>query len=1107
MLLLSKVFMYNWHRFHRVVLDVHDSLYFTGVNGSGKSTILDALQVVLIADLNRIAFNYSAQERSTRSLDSYVRGKLGENRWLRPGKTIGFVVLEFTNSDKPIEKTVFGIAIEAAPERSPERLHFILSEPLDDNLFFSPSGQPLTRRELRKLLNTRRGARLFDNVSDYNNEMLVRLGGLNEKMFPDLFMRAFKFQPIANITEFVKHWLLQERRLDVAALKSVQARLRDLELHRRQVVEKLANLDRIAEKQKQAQQAQHLHDAHLVLTTLLTRASEERALADRAERERQRTRQVGEGRKELGDLDAAWQGARHALEDIRFQLRQSDVIQRRDTLMREIQTMQGQVARLREVWTTLRADLMRTAQGLSPLTESSDLEENEKQALQTWITAVDELPQQPLPLENFGETMHSALAALEAGMERVRGQKVRLDVRMDDLLERERNESREIDRLHQRQITYPHEVERLRDLIAAELGKPPLLVCENIEVTDDHWQNAVEALLGRNRFALVVPNDQFEESLRILEQARISQQAFGVRLLDLEKVEREARNAQPGSLAEKVRTNDPRLRAYIDSVLGDVMTASSRQELRAHRRAVTPEVIYYSGWAVEAIHPRNYQPWYIGTRAQLSQIGMREQALEEIRGQQRQVEQSLASVRQRLGQFGRLQELTRLGHRLEVPLDERPLTAQIEQDQAALAELDLSGIQALQAQADRLEESAQEISARRDALNQNVGKWENDLENLREEQARIKRRIEELEAQEADQRNRFASAVPQAEQMAAEQNKTAEAEEAIRRAAEAASSYEAKANAAFRAYTQEASSYNTRYRFAGDPSNVDETRYLQEQERLNATELPNYKEKIQAAQLEADEELREHVLHRLRENVQQAKSDLTKINAALEGISFNGETYRFVYRVSDGTRGFYDLIQGSQFLGTGTLKESQFYRDHQAEYDQFYRLLIRDAATEAERAEQDMLSDYRNYLDYDIVVTHVDGSQSNWSKIMGQSSGGESQTPFYLTIAASFAQLYHINEPSRRPSMRLVIFDEAFAKMDQGRSTAAMDIFQRFGLQVITASPLNHASDIVPHVATTYVITSINSHAIVEPYRVYMESLAEKEKEQVAMAEAAEEVG
>lgn len=151
-------------------------------------------------------------------------------------------------------------------------------------------------------------------------------------------------------------------------------------------------------------------------------------------------------------------------------------------------------------------------------------------------------------------------------------------------------------------------------------------------------------------------------------------------------------------------------------------------------------------------------------------------------------------------------------------------------------------------------------------------------------------------------------------------------------------------------------------------------------------------------------------------------------------------------------------------------------------------LLIQLGLTDQEKLEQAQITDYRRYLSYDIDVIERDGTRSRLSKIMGQTSGGETQTPFYVTIAASFVQLYKINERSKRSTIRIVAFDEAFSKMDQDRIGSTLDLFHHFGLQIITATPIERCEYLVPKMCTTLVLTGLKDRqqrVLVEPYRNY----------------------
>ena len=65
---LSKICLNNWHYIDKKVLTLNEGInFFTGHSGSGKSTVLDALQIVLYADTDgRRFFNKAAADDSNR---------------------------------------------------------------------------------------------------------------------------------------------------------------------------------------------------------------------------------------------------------------------------------------------------------------------------------------------------------------------------------------------------------------------------------------------------------------------------------------------------------------------------------------------------------------------------------------------------------------------------------------------------------------------------------------------------------------------------------------------------------------------------------------------------------------------------------------------------------------------------------------------------------------------------------------------------------------------------------------------------------------------------------------------------------------------------------
>ena len=54
---LTKLRLINWHLFANETTNIDDITFLTGANGTGKSTIIDAIQTVLLGDTSGRNFN------------------------------------------------------------------------------------------------------------------------------------------------------------------------------------------------------------------------------------------------------------------------------------------------------------------------------------------------------------------------------------------------------------------------------------------------------------------------------------------------------------------------------------------------------------------------------------------------------------------------------------------------------------------------------------------------------------------------------------------------------------------------------------------------------------------------------------------------------------------------------------------------------------------------------------------------------------------------------------------------------------------------------------------------------------------------------------------
>ena len=87
--------------------------------------------------------------------------------------------------------------------------------------------------------------------------------------------------------------------------------------------------------------------------------------------------------------------------------------------------------------------------------------------------------------------------------------------------------------------------------------------------------------------------------------------------------------------------------------------------------------------------------------------------------------------------------------------------------------------------------------------------------------------------------------------------------------------------------------------------------------------------------------------------------------------------------------------------------------------------------------------------------------------------------PYYVAIAASFYQLYRFGN-----SIRIMLLDEAFDKMDDDRIQSMMDFMNGLGLQVILATPPAKIEVIGEHVDTILTAIRVGNGSIVEEYEL-----------------------
>lgn len=222
--------------------------------------------------------------------------------------------------------------------------------------------------------------------------------------------------------------------------------------------------------------------------------------------------------------------------------------------------------------------------------------------------------------------------------------------------------------------------------------------------------------------------------------------------------------------------------------------------------------------------------------------------------------------------------------------------------------------------------------------------------------------------------------------------------------------------------------------------------YAKEYNNLSRNDLIRYEEKLREMKDNCETEFRESFLAKMRENIENAESLFKDLNRTLKPIYYGNDSYRFDYSPAKNRKRLYDMITSEFNLGGFNLLSEQFDAEYHDEMEELFSKLTESGENGEEVIAE--YTDYRSYLDYDIEIISRDGKTQKFSKIYREKSGGETQTPYYVAIAASFTQLYSIGE-----SIRVIMLDEAFDKMDEERIKQMLEFFKSQDFQVILAAP------------------------------------------------------
>ncbi|MBZ5726796.1 MAG: hypothetical protein LAP87_17590 [Acidobacteriia bacterium] len=603
MKLLEAVRLIQWYHFADQTLPVGRSCLLFGDNGCGKSTVLDAIQVALVADGNDFRLNRAANEHSKRTLYGYLRWKQSSEDEARPGAVrygrdpcTSYVLLQFRDDGDDGTGFTCGIGFESGDsEQSIAKTCFIepdlgiadIEAVIPDLVSGAPRVVPL--KDFRMWLRTRHVV-LWNDVGSYREELRHRLGAL-PATFHRLLVKALAFKPLGQVRQFVFDYLLDPKPVDTAALQANLEHYKRLEAEARDAQRRIEELNqivamgekieaerRVAISHKYQELRAHYEESALLGMKLEAEIIEVGRTRELQEREVTRLADLlGEHERELIRLRTQLEGYEsfHRLNEINRDLEFTER-QLRDARTHE-EELNGVLVQQREALRALFGGLEVFGGGATPETLAR---------LDAAVAAMRNLTDADIRL--LEQTFTKSVAQLYILRAERQRELSDIDYEAGEL-------RREMKGLEEGRPVYPDGAAALLDLLSRNLQglRQPKPLCELIEIAELRWIDAIEGYLHTRRFDIIVSPEDYRRALMLYERhkSRYSWQGrdifiSGVGLVDIEKLQRAGLRAQKGSLAEKVATEDAYARTYCDYLLGDVMCVDNEQQLREHRAAI-----------------------------------------------------------------------------------------------------------------------------------------------------------------------------------------------------------------------------------------------------------------------------------------------------------------------------------------------------------------------------------------------------------------------------------------------------------------------------------------------------------------------------------------
>ena len=710
------------------------------------------------------------------------------------------------------------------------------------------------------------------------------------------------------------------------------------------------------------------------------------------------------------------------------------------------------------------------------------------------------------PFENRGALFSQPMVLFETAQKTVaafsserRTAKHKIEDQVEELKEQAGQKRAALANLRKNIKDYPKGLIPFREELQEELhrntGNPVkvYILADLLEISDERWRGAVEGYLNNQKFYFLVEPAYYQKALHVYDRMKRKHgcRAFG--LVDVGKLrEKEMIHTADDSLAKKIETENELARSYVDYLLGRVICCDNVEQLRSYKTAITSEGMLYQGYVARALRRDLMEDVFIGHRAVELRIKRLQAELERLEEEQKHwkpiyenlsgQEEPLftqrfveADVAERREDYSRSLDIVKEMAEIDEQMSHLNLLWLCEQRKA---------IEKLKEEIQALDKKKVDEGTHKGELVQRIHQLEYEtLPDCCQQFTRIEDSINETFSVDYQQ----SVGIPRYQQEFARLRRA----DAIRKnfgdsLAQSVKARETAKAALFKARRDYVETFKP---CSFQTEVMDNEEFEAEQKVLEESELPKYRKKIEAARESALEQFQNDFLAKLKSSIDQVKSQVASLNRALRWAQFGTDKYQFRVDRNPDYADYYDMIMAPELMnGDMGLFGAIFQEKYGPLIDKLFSQITAADDTQLNARKQSELqenivryTDFRTYLRFDLETTDQNGTKQLLSQTLNTKSGGETQTPFYIAVLASFAQLYRTSDAtSFGNTVRLVVFDEAFNKMDSDRITESVRLLRKMGLQAIVCTPPDKVADIMPIADRTLLVdkTGYRMHII-----------------------------